>query len=302
MVAGVAALHLELHPPSSAELQDSAWRIAHRTRLAIVASAAEGRLSMREPGVWTRPGQAILGGGPDLLLQSCTRTIGIEPPPVTWREGSASVRLGDGITPIPLDFEHSQFVNHPDGPVELTLNLLGLPSVLVLVPAGELPLVVAGSTVRIVDAADERVLFDSDAWIQAAPVVKTTDRVVRSSTSAGVRIDWTPSLTTWPGMPDGVGYAMTATLVSSCTGDLNGDGTVDGQDLPILLAAWGPCPIVGPCVADFDRDGVVDGRDLPLLPGRLGRMRPRTRTGFRLRLQRSRGPRELSERPIPRRG
>ena len=280
MVAGVAALHLELHPPSSAELQDSAWRIAHRTRLAIVASAAEGRLSMREPGVWTRPGQAILGGGPDLLLQSCTRTIGIEPPPVTWREGSASVRLGDGITPIPLDFEHAQFVNHPDGPVELTLNLLGLPSVLVLVPAGDLLLVVAGSTVRIVDAADERVLFDSDAWIQAAPVVKTTDRVVRSSTSAGVRIDWTPSLTTWPGMPNGVGYAMTATLVSSCTGDLNGDGTVDGQDLPILLAAWGPCPIVGPCVADFDRDGVVDGRDLPLLLAAWGECDPEPAPGF----------------------
>lgn len=278
MVAGVAALHLDLHPPSSDELQNSAWRIAHRTRLAIAASAAEGRLSMRGPGVWTRPGQAILGGGPDLLLQSCTETIGIEPPPVTWREGSASVRLGDGITPIPLDFEHAQFVNHPDGPVELTLNLLGLPSV--LVPDGELPLVIAGSTVRIVDAADERVLFDSDAWIQTAPVVKTTDRVVRSSTSAGLRIDWTPSQTTWPGMPEGVGYAMTATLVSSCTGDLNGDGTVDGQDLPILLAGWGPCPIVGPCVADFDRDGVVDGRDLPLLLAAWGECDPEPAPGF----------------------
>ncbi|MCP4012080.1 MAG: S8 family serine peptidase [Phycisphaeraceae bacterium] len=278
MVAGVAALHLDLHPPSSDELQNSAWRIAHRTRLAIAASAAEGRLSMREPGAWTRPGQAILGGGPDLLLQSCTRTIGIEPPPVTWREGSASVRLGDGITPIPLDHEHAQFVNHPDGPVELTINLLGLPSV--LVPDGDLPLVIAGSTVRIVDAADERVLFDSDAWIQTAPVVKTTDRVVRSSTSAGLRIDWTPSQTTWPGMPDGVGYAMTATLVSSCTGDLNGDGTVDGQDLPILLAGWGPCPIVGPCLADFDRDGVVDGRDLPLLLAAWGECDPEPAPGF----------------------
>jgi len=43
-------------------------------------------------------------------------------------------------------------------------------------------------------------------------------------------------------------------------GDLNGDGTVDGADLGILLNAWGHS---GP--GDLDGNGVVDGADLGLL-------------------------------------
>jgi len=42
--------------------------------------------------------------------------------------------------------------------------------------------------------------------------------------------------------------------------DLNGDGTVDGADLGILLASWGSR---GP--GDLNGDGVVDGADLGLL-------------------------------------
>ncbi|MBU3684637.1 MAG: hypothetical protein FGM39_11625 [Phycisphaerales bacterium] len=41
--------------------------------------------------------------------------------------------------------------------------------------------------------------------------------------------------------------------------DLNSDGSVDGNDLGILLAAWGPC---SGCAADLNADGVVDGIDL----------------------------------------
>jgi hypothetical protein len=43
--------------------------------------------------------------------------------------------------------------------------------------------------------------------------------------------------------------------------DLNGDGVVDGNDLGILLAAWG----VGTGPADLNRDGAVDGNDLGML-------------------------------------
>lgn len=49
------------------------------------------------------------------------------------------------------------------------------------------------------------------------------------------------------------------------TGDLNGDGTVDGLDLFALLAAWGPSPKDDVCLADFNGDGVVDGNDLLFL-------------------------------------
>jgi hypothetical protein len=49
------------------------------------------------------------------------------------------------------------------------------------------------------------------------------------------------------------------------TGDLNGDGAVDGADLGQLLAAWGDCPARGECPADLTGDGTVDGADLGAL-------------------------------------
>ena len=45
-----------------------------------------------------------------------------------------------------------------------------------------------------------------------------------------------------------------------CPPDFNGDGRVDGVDLPIVLSSGGRCP--GACPADIDGDGVVDGADL----------------------------------------
>ena len=50
---------------------------------------------------------------------------------------------------------------------------------------------------------------------------------------------------------------------SSDPADINGDGEVNGADLGILLASWGPCP--PPCPADINGDGVVNGADLGLL-------------------------------------
>lgn len=50
-------------------------------------------------------------------------------------------------------------------------------------------------------------------------------------------------------------------------GDLNGDGHVDGNDLAIMLGAWGACP---GCAADINDDGVVDGNDLAIVLGSWG--------------------------------
>jgi hypothetical protein len=51
--------------------------------------------------------------------------------------------------------------------------------------------------------------------------------------------------------------------------DLDEDGDVDGFDLAILLAAWGPCrgaPAPGSsCPTDLDGDGDTDGFDLAIL-------------------------------------
>ncbi|MFO0873677.1 MAG: hypothetical protein U0575_06860 [Phycisphaerales bacterium] len=53
--------------------------------------------------------------------------------------------------------------------------------------------------------------------------------------------------------------ALTLDEIVPCPADITGDGLVDGADLGVLLAAWGPC--VG-CAADVTFDGVVDGADL----------------------------------------
>ena len=54
-----------------------------------------------------------------------------------------------------------------------------------------------------------------------------------------------------------------------CVGDINFDGTVDGADLTLILAAWGECP---DCIGleDINLDGVVDGADLTLVLGAWG--------------------------------
>jgi len=53
---------------------------------------------------------------------------------------------------------------------------------------------------------------------------------------------------------------LTVMCTQTCPQDLNGDGTVDGADLGILLGQWG-----GAGSADLNGDGVVDGADLGIL-------------------------------------
>jgi hypothetical protein len=47
--------------------------------------------------------------------------------------------------------------------------------------------------------------------------------------------------------------------------DLDGNGTVNGADLAILLGAWGDCVGCSSCSADLDGDCVVGGADLAVL-------------------------------------
>ena len=48
----------------------------------------------------------------------------------------------------------------------------------------------------------------------------------------------------------------------STPGDFTGDGLVDGADLGLMLAVWGPC---SGCPEDLNGDGEVSGADLGLL-------------------------------------
>ena len=65
---------------------------------------------------------------------------------------------------------------------------------------------------------------------------------------------------------DGGGNTIEDQCTSDCPGDLNGDGTVDGTDLALLLAAWNS----DDPTADVDGSGLVDGVDLATLLGDWG--------------------------------
>ena len=46
--------------------------------------------------------------------------------------------------------------------------------------------------------------------------------------------------------------------LSTCEGDINGDGEIGIEDVGALLAGWGPCPgAPDPCPGDLDGDGIV---------------------------------------------
>lgn len=65
-------------------------------------------------------------------------------------------------------------------------------------------------------------------------------------------------------------FKVIVTPVSVCPGDLNDDGRVDGADLGVLLAYWGPVKSPGGEAADLNHDGIVDGEDLTILLGDWG--------------------------------
>ena len=64
----------------------------------------------------------------------------------------------------------------------------------------------------------------------------------------------------------GIAWLMSDEGPEPITGDINGDGRVDGLDLSVLLGAWG----TDNPLADIIRDGQVDGADLSALLGNWG--------------------------------
>lgn len=63
-------------------------------------------------------------------------------------------------------------------------------------------------------------------------------------------------------------YRSVVPVVSVCTADLDQSGTVNGADLGMLLASWGP--VAPGAAADINHDGAVDGQDLGVLLGMWG--------------------------------
>ena len=68
----------------------------------------------------------------------------------------------------------------------------------------------------------------------------------------------------------GAGAALTLAVEGSpglppANPDINRDGLVNGDDLGLLVVAWGACPTQGSCEGDLDRNGMINADDLGLL-------------------------------------
>ena len=73
--------------------------------------------------------------------------------------------------------------------------------------------------------------------------------------------------------PGPFAFELTLDEVFACPGDLDGDGTIGGADLGLVLGQWGPCG-AGQCAADLDGSGSVDGADLGRILGAWGPCAP----------------------------
>ncbi|MCH8824558.1 MAG: hypothetical protein IH984_13740 [Planctomycetes bacterium] len=73
------------------------------------------------------------------------------------------------------------------------------------------------------------------------------------------------------GQPNTENAVILVPLEFCCIADLDGNGTVSTNDLLILFANWGPCPVShGPCCADLNSDGTVNTEDLLILQANWG--------------------------------
>ena len=276
IVAGAAALYLQRHPPSAAE---PPINVTTRTYLALMAAAARGKLTdQSDPGKVAPGGHGTLAGSANRLLQVCDGASG----PIScgtdepWSDRVNSLILGDGITPIDASLTCVRNVRHPSAPVSVTVN-----AVSVGIGVDEAGRIVAKARVKIVDAATQNILWNSDRAIGEdgqEPFETLATRTVRATSVAGVNVVWQPVATAGA---VGYGYAMTATVGGGSTGDLDGNGAVDGPDLAMLLAGWGPCPPAPTaCIPDLTGDGAVDGRDLATLLAAWGPCKPVPQPGY----------------------
>lgn len=110
-------------------------------------------------------------------------------------------------------------------------------------------------------------------------MVATMRRQNGSLSSIGSVLWISPSMVDWDGDGTPDQYDACPTVQGPCAGcpdpcpcptDLTGDRAVGGDDLGLLLGAWGPCGSGTGCAADLTADGIVDGADLGVMLGDWG--------------------------------
>ena len=90
--------------------------------------------------------------------------------------------------------------------------------------------------------------------LTASPCINAGDD---EAVSAATDLDGNQRI--FDGQVDLGAYESQDAVEPACTGDVDGNATVDLDDLVTVLGAWGVCD---GCSADLDGDGVVDFADL----------------------------------------
>lgn len=118
----------------------------------------------------------------------------------------------------------------------------------------------------------------STAFAQsAAPGDQETMRMVASGQAGGggrsrggnFSLDGTIGQTVAAPMSGGT-FLVRSGFIAMCPddlelGDIDGDNSVNGSDLGILLLLYGPCPDPFSCPGDLDNNGEVDAGDIGLM-------------------------------------
>jgi hypothetical protein len=127
---------------------------------------------------------------------------------------------------------------------------------------------------NIVDPLARVEFVDCTVTGNTAVVAQGGVGILGSSASTTVALSGTTVCTNLP-RPNIVGtwQDLGGNTICVCLADLNSDDVVDGNDLGILLSAWGVCG-TGDCIADLNDDGFVDGGDLGIMLGRWGACPP----------------------------
>ena len=277
MVTGVMALHLQRYPPSAeTRVQGNKLAETERKKLGIIAASVTGRLRDQEnANVLSVGSNGALAGSANRLLQACPTTefSGCDAP-LLWRGTTASILLGNGVDRLPPGFHCSQVISHPSGNVVLQVHAPSLLPAMKKDGTGWEP----AADIRITDIASGDVLVWSaiQSWFLLNGIDRSAYSTIVATGPEGFRVDW---ISLRDDVSGGYGYAMTAIALGVAPGDFNNDDVVDGRDLGILLANWGPCPKTN-CIGDLNGDGVVDSADLGLLLAAWGTAQENTYPGF----------------------
>ena len=192
--------------------------------------------------------------------------------------------LGEGFTLDCMDFGVSNSGSYTEGRINVYRSADGNPgpfanlSLLASVPYGCYDTAGAVTDTAVFDGGLELDLSGGAAIIVELEIDPSTDgfAAMAGGTSADVTSGTTYIRSGSCGITEFTPYADIGFDVewfvdlngsagggnSSCPGDFNDDGVVNGADFGAILAAWGPCP---GCPEDLNGDGSVGGADVGLL-------------------------------------